>query len=85
MLGWAVYRASFKVLSAAFDWQVSPAVTNLFCIQAERGPDGQPGLLGAPVSHLRSDFPLRPECMGQLVPQSINMWMGAASEGDTLL
>lgn len=53
-------------------------------IQAEPDSQGQPGLMGPPVSQLQGDFPLRPECMGNLVPQSINMWMGAASEGRLL-
>eukprot|EP00937_MAST-01D_sp_MAST-1D-sp2_P001318 g1318.t1 len=35
-------------------------------------------VLAAPVAQLRDDFPLRPRLMGRLVPQSINLWMGAS-------
>lgn len=49
--------------------------------EAELDSQGRPGLMGPPVSQLQQDFPMRPHCVGNLVPQSINMWMGAASEG----
>ncbi|KAA6419505.1 MAG: hypothetical protein FRX49_10603 [Trebouxia sp. A1-2] len=43
--------------------------------------DGHPHVMGFPVKELKGDFPLRPECMGNLVPQQINLWMGAAPNG----
>lgn len=46
--------------------------------------DGQPNVMGPPVNKLREDFPLQPECMGNLVPQQINLWMGAARNGSYL-
>ena len=45
---------------------------------------GQPNIMGPPVSRLRKEFPVRPECMGSLVPQQINLWMGAARHGTAL-
>ena len=49
--------------------------------QAGVDAGGQPNIMGPPVSRLRQDFPMRPECMGGLVPQQINLWMGAARNG----
>ena len=46
--------------------------------------NGQPNVMGPPVNKLRKDFPLQPECMGKLVPQQINLWMGAARNGNYL-
>ena len=40
--------------------------------------------MGPPVEELKADFPLRPVCMGNLVPQQINLWMGAAPTGQQL-
>ena len=40
--------------------------------------------MASPVGELQSDFPLQPQCMGNLVPQQINLWMGAAPEGHSL-
>ena len=42
---------------------------------------GHPKLLAAPLTELQADIPLRPALMGNLVPQQINLWMGAAQEG----
>ncbi|KAF8072806.1 jmj4 [Scenedesmus sp. PABB004] len=47
------------------------------------GSDGHPLLYGAPLAALEGRFPLRQRLMGQLVPQSINMWMGCAPEGSS--
>ncbi|KAL0039653.1 hypothetical protein WJX77_004437 [Trebouxia sp. C0004] len=49
--------------------------------EAGMDADGHPHVMGFPVKELKGDFPLRPECMGNLVPQQINLWMGAASNG----
>jgi hypothetical protein len=46
--------------------------------QVPTGSDGHPDLMGEPLVRLRSDFPLTPGLMGHLVPQAINLWMGAA-------
>lgn len=53
----------------------------LVLIQAGQDCDGHPHVMGPPVEELRADFPLRPACMGNLVPQQINLWMGAAPKG----
>lgn len=50
-------------------------------MQAGVDGDGHPHVMGFPVKELKGDFPLRPECMGNLVPQQINLWMGAAPNG----
>ena len=42
------------------------------------GADGHPELLGQPLLELQGDLVLRPQLAGQLVPQQINLWMGAA-------
>jgi hypothetical protein len=34
------------------------------------------------VAQLAGPLPLQPALMGNLVPQSINLWMGAAQEGE---
>ncbi len=42
-------------------------------------PDGHPELLAPPLARgLAADVPLRPALAGALVPQSINLWAGAA-------
>ncbi|EJK68148.1 hypothetical protein THAOC_10698, partial [Thalassiosira oceanica] len=41
--------------------------------------DGRPGLLSPLMERLRDDFPLRPDIMGNLVPQNANLWMGRVS------
>jgi hypothetical protein len=38
--------------------------------------DGRPDILPEFMKALSDDFPLRPELMGNLVPQNINLWMG---------
>ncbi len=40
-----------------------------------------PACLGEPLKYLAPDFPLQPKLMGNLLPQQINMWMGAATDG----
>ena len=47
-------------------------------------PDGHPALYASPVAELAGDFPLMPRIMGRLVPQSINLWLGAATDGEGL-
>ncbi|KAL0045239.1 hypothetical protein WJX82_001458 [Trebouxia sp. C0006] len=49
--------------------------------EAGMDSDGHPHVMGLPVKQLKGDFPLRPECMGNLLPQQINLWMGAAPNG----
>lgn len=43
--------------------------------------DGHPALYSSPIAELTGDIPLVPAVMGRLVPQSINLWMGAARDG----
>lgn len=45
--------------------------------------DGRPDLMSPLMESLKSDFPLRPLLMGQLVPQNINMWIGNSKEGSS--
>ena len=40
--------------------------------------DGKPDLISAPVTCLVSDIPSRPVIMGNLIPQNVNLWMGAS-------
>lgn len=47
----------------------------------ELAPDGHPHLYASPVAELASDVPLLPRLMAPLVPQSVNLWAGAAREG----
>lgn len=52
------------------------------CTQAvPTAPDGHPALYASPVAELAADIPLTPRLMGHLVPQSINLWLGATSHG----
>lgn len=44
-------------------------------------PDGHPALYASPVDALAPDIPLSPRLMGRLVPQSINLWLGATPHG----
>ncbi len=60
------------------------SLCSLRCVQAGVDADGHPHVMGFPVKELKGDFPLRPECMGNLVPQQINLWMGAAPKGHLL-
>ncbi|KAL4429824.1 hypothetical protein ABPG77_010941 [Micractinium sp. CCAP 211/92] len=46
-------------------------------------PDGHPALYSSPIAELAGDIPLVPAVMGRLVPQSINLWMGAARDGSS--
>lgn len=48
----------------------------------EMGPDGHARLYASPVAELAADIPLVPAVMGSLVPQSINLWVGAARDGE---
>ena len=41
--------------------------------------DGHPRLYASPVAELAHDIPLVPLLAGRLVPQGINLWMGAAA------
>lgn len=51
-------------------------------VQVGVGRDGHPLLYGAPLVQLEGRFPLLQPLMGHLVPQSVNMWMGCAPEGE---
>ncbi|KAJ3124593.1 DnaJ sub C member 7 [Nowakowskiella sp. JEL0407] len=35
-----------------------------------------------PLSALINDFPIRPELLGNLIPQQVNLWMGSAPESE---
>ncbi|KAL7531667.1 hypothetical protein ACHAXR_005051 [Thalassiosira sp. AJA248-18] len=43
--------------------------------------DGRPDLMSPFMKVLQGDFPLRPELMGNLIPQNINMWLGNNNDG----
>ncbi|KNC87729.1 hypothetical protein SARC_00163 [Sphaeroforma arctica JP610] len=45
--------------------------------------DGIMGLFGNPMNGLSEDFPERPRLSGNLVPQQVNMWLGASKVGAT--
>lgn len=45
------------------------------------GHDGHPLLYGPPLVDMEGCFPLQQPLLQNLVPQSINMWMGCAPEG----
>lgn len=51
-------------------------------VQASEDLDGIPDVVSDPLTHLEEDFPLRPELMGHLIPHQVNVWIGAAKEGD---
>ncbi|KAL3133670.1 hypothetical protein ABBQ32_008175 [Trebouxia sp. C0010 RCD-2024] len=63
--------------------QLQQGNDSLYLTTQETGVDaaGLPNIMAPPVSRLRQDFPVRPECMGCLIPQQINLWMGAARNG----
>ncbi len=42
----------------------------------EANEDGQPDLMAPLMKALKDDFPLRPQLIGNLIPQNINLWMG---------
>lgn len=52
----------------------------LYLTTQELGIDatGRPQLMSAPLDKLRGDFPIRPCLVGGLVPQNVNLWMGAS-------
>ena len=41
----------------------------------------QPPIISPPLSYLLHDFPLRPQLMGNLIPQNMNLWMGHTKTG----
>ncbi|PRW60895.1 ion channel [Chlorella sorokiniana] len=45
--------------------------------------DGHPKVYASPIAELAGDIPLVPHIMGKLVPQQINIWMGAAQDGSS--
>ncbi len=47
----------------------------------EANEDGRPDLMAPFMKALKDDFPLRPNLMGNLIPQNINMWMGNNKNG----
>ncbi|KAL3929144.1 MAG: hypothetical protein SGBAC_012338 [Bacillariaceae sp.] len=47
----------------------------------EANEDGRPDLMAPFMKRFQNDFPLRPNLMGNLVPQNINVWMGNNSDG----
>lgn len=56
----------------------------LLVVQVPVAPDGHPHLWAPPISCVARLLPLQPPLMGHLVPQAINVWMGAAQEGEEL-
>ena len=51
--------------------------------EVDIAPDGYPELFAEPLKSLAGDIPLRPALLGNLVPQSINIWMGCSPEGSS--
>ena len=45
--------------------------------------DGRPDLMAPFMKTLNDDFPLRPQIMGNLVPQNINLWFGNNQDGSS--
>lgn len=74
------HSAVFQVSCLERCWLMPLLGRRLFC-QVGVDSDGHPELYAAPLSHLTSDFPLVPSCMGRLVPQQVNLWMGATQQG----
>jgi hypothetical protein len=50
-------------------------------LQVGVGRDGHPLLYGPPMVDMDDSFPLQQPLLKHLVPQSINMWMGCAPDG----
>lgn len=44
-------------------------------------PDGHPALYAPLIRRLAADLPVAPQLTANLVPQSINLWCGAATQG----
>ena len=59
----------------------SPKQPCAACVQVRFDRAGHPNLLAAPLTELQAAIPLRSALMGILVPQQINLWMGAAQAG----
>lgn len=38
-------------------------------------------LYGAPLKDLKDDFPISPQLLGNLLPNSVNLWMGNSKDG----
>jgi hypothetical protein len=45
--------------------------------------EGQPFIISHPITELKTDIPIKPELMGNLIVQNINLWMGASSSPTT--
>jgi len=45
--------------------------------------NGQPNIISEPLTHLTSDFPIRPKLFGNLLPMNLNLWMGNAKNGSS--
>ena len=73
--------ARWKAPSNAGCLTTSPKQPCVACIQVGCDCAGHPNLLAAPLTELQADIPLRPALMGNLVPQQINLWVGAAQAG----
>ncbi|KAI3427056.1 hypothetical protein D9Q98_006996 [Chlorella vulgaris] len=46
-------------------------------------PDGHPALYAPLIRRLAADLPVAPQLTANLVPQSINLWCGAATQGSS--
>lgn len=44
-------------------------------------PEGEPGIVSAPLTELDGEFPWRPSLTGNLITQNINIWIGSSSKG----
>ena len=56
---------------------------SISCVQDVKvSADGHPELFAPPITQLQADLPLQPACMGNLIPQQLNLWMGNSPDGE---
>ena len=65
-----------RKVQTTFGALLDGASPNLY-LTTQEIPEGE--LLGAPLSAITGELPLRPELLGCLVPQSINLWLGRSA------
>lgn len=70
----------------SFVRELSKGNTDLYLTtqEAPEDSDGFPALLTVPLKHLVANgLPVKPEVMGNLVPQAVNLWMGCSQDGSS--
>ena len=65
-----------RKVSTTFGALLDGGSSNLY-LTTQEVPDGQ--LLAAPLTAIADQLPLRPPLLGNLVPQTINLWLGRSS------